>query len=235
MGKKLASKLSSLSVVLPAFNDARSLPLIVAKLVNLLPKLTVRYEIIVVNDGSKDDTVKVLEHLKRSTPFLRVIRHPQNLGYGAALTDGFKNAHNDYIFYTDSDGQYDVLELQKLVAAFDDETDIIAGFKLNRADPWYRKIIGGLYNQFVKLVFGLKIKDVDCDFRLFRRAILKGITFHIKSGGFDVEFMKKMQEKSIRIKEVGVCHYSRTYGRSKFFNCRMIATSLWDVTRLWFS
>lgn len=233
--QKLITKLSSLSVILPAFNDAESFPSIMAKIVKLLPRLVDSYEIIIVNDGSKDDTIKVLERLKRSTPFLRIINHQQNLGYGAALVSGFKSARNDYVFYTDSDGQYDVLELQKLVAVFDDEIDIITGFKLNRADPWYRKIIGRLYNQFVRFVFGLKVQDVDCDFRLFRRSLLKGINFQVNSGAFDVEFVKKLQEKGARFKEVGVCHYPRIYGRSQFFNFGPIFKSLRDLGRLFFS
>lgn len=235
MEKKLTSKLSSLSVVFPAFNDAESLPSIMAKIIKLLPKLADRYEIIIVNDGSKDDTVKVLEHLKRSIPFLRVIHHPQNLGYGAALSDGFKNAQNDYIFYTDSDGQYDVQDLEKLVSVFDGKTDIATGFKLKRLDPWYRKVIGNFYNQFVKFFFRLKVKDVDCDFRLFRRALINEIDFQIKSGAFDVEFIRRLQEKGARFKEVGVYHYPRIYGQSQFFNFSRITKSLWDLVRFRFS
>lgn len=224
----------SLSVVFPTFNDGKSIPTLVKKTLSLLPKLTNDYEIIIVNDGSKDNTGEVLRQLQKEVSFLKVVTNEVNQGYGAALVNGFKKARKDFIFYTDSDGQYDVMEIKKLLASLGKNIDIVTGFKLNRADAWYRRIIGGGYNQFVKIVFGLKIKDVDCDFRLFRRTILDGVNFKITSGAFDVEFVKKLQEKKARFKEVPIRHYPRLHGRSQFFNFKKISESLWDLVRIRF-
>lgn len=226
------NKLSSLSVVLPCFNDEHAISLLIKQLVSLLPKVCRQYEIVVVNDGSSDNSKEILEKARQTTSLLQVITHKQNLGYGAALASGFKKASKEFIFYTDGDGQYDVGELSKLIAAFDKDTDMVSGFKLNRSDPWFRKIIGAVYNQFVKLLFQLKIKDVDCDFRLFRRKILQGLSFRITSGAFDAELIKKLQDRNVRIKEMGVHHYPRKFGPSQFFSPLRILRSLWDLAVL---
>ncbi len=228
-------KLSSLSVVFPCYNDQRAIEEIVKRVAKVLPVVASSYEIIVVDDGSSDNSKEILEKAGQTTSSLRVITHKQNLGYGAALANGFKEASKEFIFYTDGDGQYDVGELKNLVSAFDSTTDMVSGFKLSRSDPWFRKIIGAVYNQFVKFAFQLKVKDVDCDFRLFRRKILTGIKFQTKSGAFDVEFIKKLQNANARIKEIGIHHYPRKFGQSQFFSPLRIIRSLWDVIVLRFN
>ena len=224
--------LPSLSVVFPAFNDEKTLPGIIKKTFTLLPKITGNYEIIVVNDGSFDNTAKILIRLKKDNPALRVIHHKKNKGYGAALASGFKQAKKEFIFYTDSDGQYDVSELKKLVQALDKNTDIVTGFKLKRSDPWFRKVIGTLYNYGVRIIFDLHVLDVDCDFRLFRRDLVKNPHFTIHSGAFDVEFITLLKKKGARFKEIPVHHYPREYGQSQFFSLKRIARSLWDLIKL---
>lgn len=226
-------KLSSLSVVYPVFNDSYSLSRLIDKTIRLLPFIANRYEIIIVNDGSDDKTTKILlSEFEEKIPFLSVTNHKKNLGYGAALVTGFAKAKSDFVFYTDSDGQYDPTELKKLVAEFNDKVDLVTGFKLNRADPWFRRISGFLYNSFVKIIFNLKVRDVDCDFRLFRRKLLRGLTFKITSGAFDVDFMKKLQQRHVRFREVPVHHYPRQYGKSQFFSFSNIVRSLLDLTKI---
>lgn len=225
-------KLSNLSVVFPALNDELSIVPLIKKTLTLLPKITSKYEIIVVNDGGTDETANVLKRLKQTSPFLKVISHRRNRGYGATLTEGFRQATGEFIFYTDGDGQYDVLELKNLVQALDEKTDFVTGFKLNRADSRLRQLVGSFYNQFVKKLFNLKIKDVDCDFRLFRRKILKGITFKTRSGAFDVEFIKKLQNRGVRFKEVPVHHYPRLFGQSQFFKPGRVIKSLWELGKI---
>lgn len=219
-------------MVFPCYNDQLAIEEIVKKTAKMLPAIASSYEIVIVNDGSTDNSKETLVRLKSKLPFLKVIMHNKNQGYGASLKEGFNNSAKEFIFYTDGDGQYDVLELSKLIAAFDKNTDMVSGFKLNRADSFLRKIIGALYNQFVKLLFQLKTKDVDCDFRLFRRKILTGLKFRTKSGAFDTEFIKKLQNANVRIKEIGVHHYPRKFGQSQFFNPPKIFQSLWDLALL---
>lgn len=226
-------KLSSLSAVIPAYNDSRSLPILIRKAVRILAQVAKDYEIIIVNDASTDNTAETLKTLKRKIPFLKIITHGKNRGYGGALISGFNNASKEYIFYTDADGQYDVFELKKLVAAMDNRTDIVTGYKLQRSDPWYRLIIGKVYNQLLKVLLGLKVRDVDCDFRLFKRSLLKDIKLTIISGTFDAEFIMQLERKKAKFKEIPVHHYLRLYGTSQFFIFHRIARSLFDLGRLW--
>lgn len=221
----------NISVVLPAYNDAKSLPILINKCIKLLPNIARKYEIIVVDDGSEDDTQQVLTGLRGKAPFLHIITHKKNRGYGGALISGFQKAKYDFVFYTDSDGQYDIMELKKMVAWMDDKTDVVTGFKVKRSDAWHRRIIGVLWNQSMKLFFGLKVRDVDCDFRLIRRVVLVGLGLRVKSGAFDVELIKKLQEKNARIKEIPVHHYPRIHGNSQFFNPIRIINSVFDVLK----
>lgn len=233
MYNECVKKLPSLSVVFPAYNDEKTIGSLVNKVTRLLPKITNEHEILVVNDGSSDNTKEVLNKIQEQNSLLRVINHKQNRGYGAALMHGFQAARKEFIFYTDGDGQYDIGELKNLIREVDRNVDIVTGFKLERSDPWFRKVIGVLYNQWVKTLFTLKVRDVDCDFRLFRRKILYGLRFRSKSGAFDAEFMKKLEERNVRFKEVGVHHYPRMYGHSQIFNVKNICKSLFDLVRFW--
>ena len=163
-------QISSISAVFPAYNDAGTIPSMVLIALMALREVTDDFEVIVTNDGSRDDTGKVLDELARRYPELKVIHHPVNQGYGCALRTGFANASKDWIFYTDGDGQYDPKELINLTQALTDGIDVVNGFKITRHDPLIRVIIGRIYHHIVKIAFGFKLKDVDCDFRLICKA-----------------------------------------------------------------
>ena len=167
------SKLNSVSAVFPAYNDAGTIPSMVIMALKALPQVTDDYEVVVVNDGSQDYTGEVLAELASVYPRLRVITHPHNRGYGATLRTGFGQAGKEWIFYTDGDAQYDPHELVLLAQALRDDTDIVNGYKISRSDPLHRVIIGRLYHYMVKVVFGLPLRDTDCDFRLFRRSLFE--------------------------------------------------------------
>lgn len=227
-------KLPSLSVVLPAFNDEHTIAALIKKIVMLLPTITPDFEIVVVNDASTDGTASVLGDLQSKIPTLRVITHTKNRGYGGALIHGFHEARKEYIFYTDGDGQYNVGQLRDLVDAFESSVDMVTGFRHTRSDPWFRRLVGALYNQFVRLIFRLGVSDVDCDFRLFRKNILQGMSLTIGSGVFDAQFMWQCKVRQVRIKEVSVQHYPRPFGQSQFFTLPRLSRSLMDLCRLWF-
>src|ERR1700760_2441142 len=166
----------SLSVFFPAYNDAECLPDLLARTFDVLPTLTSEYEVVVVNDGSEDGTAAVLEQLvSRYKPHLRTVTHTVNCGYGAALRSGFAACKKDLVFYTDGDGQYDVRDLQRLWTKLRPGVDLINGYKLNRADNFLRRCIGKVYNLSVRFMFDLRVRDVDCDFRLIRRSVLDRI------------------------------------------------------------
>ena len=191
------------------------------------------FEIVVVNDGSADHTADVLRELEEVFPELRVVHHPKNRGYGGALRTGFETATKELVFYTDGDAQYDPREMERLFAAWEPSSDFVNGTKIGRSDPLHRLIIGRLYHWSVRVAFGLKLSDVDCDFRLFRRAIFDKVELTKDSGVICVELMKKVQDNGYRIQEVPVNHFHRAYGRSQFFNFRRVGKTLIDLGRLW--
>jgi len=207
----------SISAFFPAYNDEGSIGKIIYAMARLLPELTSDYEVVVVNDGSVDGTGNLLRALAQQYSFLKVIHHEVNRGYGAALITGFANCTKDLIFYTDGDGQYDVEELPRLLAVFGDKVDLANGYKISRSDPLLRIVAGYIYQRVMRLLFRLNVKDVDCDFRLFRRSLLKGTALACDSGMICVEMMKKFQIRGCRMVEVPVHHYHRYYGTSEFF------------------
>lgn len=223
----------SISAFFPAYNDGGTIASMVISVDMVLRSLTSDYEIIVVNDGSADYTKEILDELETRYEHLRVIHHPQNRGYGGALRSGFSNATKDLVFYTDGDAQYDPRELRNLLAAFGDDVDFVNGYKIERGDPLHRKIIGRIYHWTVKLAFGLKLRDVDCDFRLIRRSVFDRVNLVSNSGVICVELMKKTQDAGFSIAQVPVHHYHRAYGVSQFFNFRRIAKTLLDLAKLW--
>src|SRR4029077_4018092 len=178
------------------------------------------YEVIVINDGSTDGTAEIADELARTYPHVRVIHHPSNRGYGGALQTGFRSATKDLIFYTDGDAQYDPAELSLLWAKMGADADLVNGYKISRSDPFHRIVIGRVYHYIVSLLFGLKLRDVDCDFRLMRRTIFDRINLEKTSGIICVEMMKKIQDGGFRVVEVPVHHFHRAFGRSQFFNFR---------------
>jgi glycosyltransferase involved in cell wall biosynthesis len=200
-----------------------------------MSKVTDDYEVVVVDDGSKDQTGPVLDQLANELPYLRVIHHARNLGYGAALITGFNNARKDLIFYTDGDGQYDVREMHRLLAKLRPSVDLVNGYKVKRADAWYRIWIGNFYRQAMKVAFRLSIRDVDCDFRLFRRHIFDAITLESRSGVICVEMAKKFERAGFRMVEVPVSHYPRVHGSSEFFRVRHLVHTFRGLLKIWWS
>lgn len=223
----------SISAFFPAYNDVGSIGKIIHTMVWLLPKLTDDFEIVVVDDGSVDGTRDLLRVLAREYPFLKVIHHGVNRGYGAALITGFANCSKDLIFYTDGDGQYDVEELPKLLAAFGPGADIVNGYKISRSDPRHRIVAGLIYRQIMKFMFRLNIKDVDCDFRLFRRKLLDRTQLTCDSGVICVEMVKRFQDLGSRIVEIPVHHYRRYHGSSQFFSARHLRRVFIQLFSAW--
>ncbi|MEK7533814.1 MAG: glycosyltransferase family 2 protein [Patescibacteria group bacterium] len=215
-------KIKSLSIFFPAYNDAKSIEELINKANMVAQKITKDYEIIVINDGSKDHTKNILEKLQKTYKKLKVIHHSENLGYGAALSAGFKNSNKEWIFYTDGDGQYDPKDLSLLIKNINPNTDVVNGYKLRRADNFIRKILGYLYNSFLHLLYPIPIKDVDCDFRLIRRSKIKDIKLNNSGGSVCLELILKLQENRARFIEVGVHHYERMHGHSEFFNVKNV-------------
>lgn len=225
----------SITAFFPAYNDEHTVEPIVRTLTEELRKVADDFEILAVDDGSKDSTGAVLERLARELPHVRVIRHPFNLGYGAALITGFKNSRKDLVFYTDGDGQYDVREIHQLLAKLEPHVDLVNGYKVKRADARYRIWIGEIYRRAMRWVFKLNIRDVDCDFRLFRRRVFDTISLESRSGVICVEMAKKFEMAGFRMAEVPVSHYPRVHGRSEFFRFRHLVHTFRGLMKIWWT
>jgi glycosyltransferase involved in cell wall biosynthesis len=224
----------SISAFFPAYNDAGTIGKMVRTAASVLPKFAADYEIVVVNDGSADETGEVLRKLAAEYEFLKVVEHKVNRGYGAALIAGFANCSKDLIFYTDGDGQYDARELAILMEAFGENVDLVNGYKIRRSDPLHRVIVGGIYQHLMRFLFHLRIRDVDCDFRLFRRSLLMDAPLSFDSGVICVEMMKKFENRGCRTVEVPVHHYPRSHGSSEFFTFKHLRRIFGQLFVAWF-
>lgn len=226
--------LKSISAFFPAYNDAGTISTMIIRAAQTLTEVTDDYEIIVINDGSTDDTGSVLDEMAKHYPTtLRVFHRTQPSGYGGVLRAGFLAAQKEWVFYTDGDAQYDARELTLLVNAATENVDMVQGYKIKRHDPFHRVIIGVLYQYFVKIIFGLSIRDVDCDFRLMRREIFDHIELESVTGTITFEMVKKIQDAGYKIVEVPVHHWYRQYGQSQFFNFPRVARTLVALLGWW--
>src|SRR5215470_14125054 len=235
MPKSDSKPAAGLSVFFPAYNDSGTIASMVIRTVHAASQLTSDFEVIVVDDGSADGTAEIADELARTYPRVRAVHHPRNRGYGGALQTGFRSATKELIFYTDGDAQYDPAELALLWARMTADADLVNGYKISRSDPLHRIVIGRLYHHIVSVLFGLHVRDVDCDFRLMRRSIFERIDLEKTSGIICVEMMKKIQDHGFRVVEVPVHHYHRSYGTSQFFNVRRLLRTGRDLMLLWFA
>lgn len=223
----------SISAFFPCYNDEAT----IASMVNLafvtIDKVGADGEVIVIDDGSTDSSPHVLKELLDEHPRMRVVTHERNRGYGGALLSGFASATKQWVFYTDGDAQFDPAELELLVARAGPDVDVVQGYKIRRADNLARRVIGRIYHRFVAVMFGLRIRDTDCDFRLIRKAVLDRVTLEHSSGVICVELVRKLQDAGARFVEVPIHHYPRLHGQSQFFRLSAVARSLWDLAGLW--
>ena len=222
-----------LTMFFPAYNDAGTIGSLVIQAVQVASRLTDDFEVLVVNDGSQDATGRIADELARQYPQVRAIHHPVNRGYGGALRTGFASATKALIAYTDGDAQYDPSELAVLWEALSDDADMVTGYMISRSDPLHRIIIGRIYHYTMKVMFRLRVRDVDCDFRLMRREIFDRVRLERDTGVICLEMMRKIQDAGFRVLEVPVHHYHRTHGRSQFFNVRRVFWTGIDVLKLW--
>lgn len=222
----------SISVFFPAYNDWGTIGSMVLLVIRVLEEITDDYEVIVVNDASPDHVQEILESLAAKYPRFRYVTHSSNRGYGGALRSGFAAATKEWVFYTDGDAQYDVRELH-LLWQERQGVDIVNGYKIRRSDPWYRAVVGRLYHHVVRRLFRLRIRDVDCDFRLIHRSVFDRVSLTEDSGLICVELMSKITLAGCRIAEVPVHHFHRMHGKSQFFNLRRVLRVLGRMLRLW--
>ena len=202
----------SISVALPAYNEETNIEPQVEAVIQTFQPITSDFEVIVVNDGSRDQTGARVRALMTQYPNVRLVEHPHNRGYGAAVYSGFTAATKEWVFLTDADRQFDLSEIHKFLPHVD-RADLILGYRAPRRDPFHRRLYGWGWNWLVGLLFGLSVRDVDCAFKLFKREILDHITIHSRGATFSAEFLVRAQRAGYKSVEVPVSHLPRRAGK----------------------
>ncbi|NUM53169.1 MAG: glycosyltransferase family 2 protein [Candidatus Hydrogenedentes bacterium] len=230
----IATDKPSISIFYPCYNDWGTMGSMVLFTLQTVEKLGIDYDFTIIDDGSGQQTLDLLDRIEQEYPNVKVLRHEKNKGYGGALRSGFASGTKDWIFYTDGDAQYDVRELALLIEKAGPDVDVVQGYKIQRHDPLHRIVIGRIYHWMVKIAFGLNICDTDCDFRLIRRTVFDTITLKHDSGVICAEMMMRITRAGFRIVEVPVHHYQRAHGKSQFFNFPRLFRVAVTLSHLWF-
>jgi glycosyltransferase involved in cell wall biosynthesis len=222
----------SLSVIFPAFNEEANIRQTVEAARLVLPKLTGTYEIILVNDGSRDATTPICDELAEQFPEVIAIHHTDNRGYGAALKSGILAARHDYIFFTDSDGQFDLQELEHLIG-YAAHYEIVTGYRAKRQDPPHRLINAWGWKTLVRMLLGVKVRDIDCAFKIFQRSVFDRIQIRSVGAMVNTEILAQANSFGMRIHEIKVTHYPRRAGKPSGANLKVITKAFRELFRLW--
>ncbi len=223
---------TAISVVLPAHNEAPNIEAVVGRCVSVCSELFSDFEALVVDDGSTDGTGAIVEAIARDNPRVKLISHPVNLGYGAALRSGFEAASYQWTFFTDSDGQFDLGEMADFVPLLA-EADIVAGYRISRQDNLYRRFLGWTYTTVMNLFFGVKVRDVNCAFKFIRSDLLKSFTLLSEGALINAEMLAIARRKKLRIVEKGVHHYPRPAGEQSGGSARVISRAIKEFANLY--
>ena len=229
----MVKKLPSLSIFFPFYNEEANIAAQAKDALKIAPNFAQKWEIILVNDGSADKTGEIAQELAQKYPGVRAVSHPQNRGYGAAVKTGLKKSRYDWIFFSDGDRQFDLKELEKLVEK-SDQADLVIGYRQKRADSFIRLANAKLFNFLIRILFGLKAKDIDCAFKLIKKEVVENI-WPLKSDGALVssELLIKAKKKGYKIIEVPVSHRPRQAGKQTGANPRVIFKAFYDIAALW--
>jgi glycosyltransferase involved in cell wall biosynthesis len=223
---------ATLSVIFPAFNEEANIRHTVESAREVLPKLAKTWEIILVNDGSRDATTPICDELAEQYPEVRAIHHVDNRGYGAALKSGILAARYDFIFFTDSDGQFDLQELGELIQ-WSNHYDIVTGYRAHRQDPPHRLINAWGWKVLVRMVLGIKVRDIDCAFKIFQRSVFDRVQIRSVGAMVNTEILAQAMSFGMQIHEVKVSHFPRRYGKPSGANIHVIIKAFRELFRLW--
>lgn len=228
--------MDSISVFFPTYNEEGNIKNTVIKAVNVLEKRFKKWEIIIVNDGSKDKTKEIADELRRKDLRIRVISHPENRGYGASLQSGFYNSKYNWIAFTDSDGQFDFSEIDIFIKKQEEtNADLVIGYYKKRQVSKFKIITSKMWEISVMILFGLSVKDIDCGFKLLKKDVIKKIPkLESERGAFiSSEFLIKAKKAGFKIVEIAVTHYPRTQGKGTGRDLKVIVKSFVDLFKLW--
>lgn len=206
---------NGISVILPAYNEEANIWSVLNDALSYLKTVKDPWEIIVVDDGSKDDTAKIVADFIKHHRRIRMIAHPQNIGYGRSLSDGFMAGNYPYVFFTDADRQFDLKALDVMwPVAKTGVIDLVIGYRLNRKDPFMRRFLSRCYNILADILFSLDVKDIDCAFKIFKKEIFRKIKIESNNFFVNTEILAKARHLNLKILEVGVPHFPRKAGKS---------------------
>lgn len=225
-------RLSSLSLVFPAYNEEENVARAVAAAHEALQNYAECYEIIVVNDGSADRTGQILDDLAASDDHVVPCHHPHNKGYGAAVGSGIKQARYDYVFFSDSDLQFDLNEIGKLVEHID-AYDIVVGYRAKRADPLHRRLNAKAWGILVRMLFGIKVRDIDCAFKLFHKRVFEQINLTALGAMINTEILALAVRHGFKTKELPVSHYPRQLGTQTGANIKVIIKAFAELFKMY--
>jgi len=195
------------------------------------PRLAPSFEIVVVDDGSRDGSAAIVEAWRRRDPRIRLLRHPRNCGYGAALRSGLRAARGELVFFSDADLQFDLAELAHLLDHADD-VDLVIGYRSPRRDPWRRRVLAWGWGVLVRAVFGLRVRDIDCAFKVFRRPVVEALPIESLGAFVNTEILVRARDAGFRLREVPVSHHPRRAGRAKGARPRVILRALVELAVL---
>jgi glycosyltransferase involved in cell wall biosynthesis len=221
-----------ISAFFPAYNEEANITALAEKTSKVLSGLCEDYEVIIVNDGSKDKTGEVAAALVARDKHIVAINHEKNMGYGAAVKTGMYAAKFEWVFFTDGDGQFDVSEIGLLVK-LTDKYDFVNGFRIKRADGFMRKLNAFAWGTMVKLLFNFHVKDVDCAFKLFKKEILDRAMIESEGALVSTELLAKTKKMGYKIGEVGVHHYPRTAGTQTGAKLKVILRAFGELFKLY--
>lgn len=227
-------KISSVTFFCPAYHDEKNLPVLIPKVYEFLQSITDIFEIIIIEDGSPDDTGKVADSLAQLFPLVRVIHHKTNQGYGAALQSGFLNARYDYILYTDGDNQYDIQELKPYIK-FLENYDVLNGYAIKKAVTWQRRLQSLIFNVLVNVLFFQKFKDVNCSLKMYKRQVIDSVHVTCSSAFIDVEILIKAKRLGFKFYDFPVTHYARQSGLASGSKFNVIWGTIKDMIKFRFS
>jgi glycosyltransferase involved in cell wall biosynthesis len=227
-----SKRLAGLTVFLPSHNEEGNVERVVAGFLAELPKVAERYEVVVVDDGSRDRTGAIADRLAAEDPRVLVVHHTTNLGYGGAVNSGLRSGTQPFLLLADGDGQFDSAEMSKLTSRIDDY-DVVIGRRARRADNLVRRINGKAWTTLARTLFGLQITDMDCGFKLFRREAVAGIVLHSNSAMITTELMARLAGRKARICEVDVTHLPRVAGEQTGNNPLVIMRAFQEMFALY--
>ena len=222
----------SLSVFFPSHNEVDNTGPLVEKTVSVLEPLVSDYEIIIVDDGSTDGTRELADQLAERFPAVRAVHHEKNRGYGGAVKTGIASSTKEWIFFTDGDGQFDVGEIEHFLPCAG-EFDAVVGYRLDRQDPFHRKAFAFCWGMLIRVLFGFRVRDLDCAFKLFRRRFFEGIDLRAEGAVITVELFATMVRAGATIHQIGVHHYPRTAGASTGAKLYVIFHAAYEIVRYW--